>query len=62
MTEEAIINILVLNAGNYHKYGLADFERKFASFMELLRVRKGFQTIEQACDYYIERIEADEES
>lgn len=61
MTEQAIINLLTLNAGHYHKYGLADFEQKFASFMELLRVRKGFKTINEACNYYIERLEVDEE-
>lgn len=60
MTEQYVLDQLVLNGVNYHKYGLKQFEEGFTFYMHQLQRVMGYETIEQACEHfgqYGERLE-----
>ena len=52
MNEQYVLDQLVLNGVNYHKYGLKQFEDGFTFYMHQLQRVMGFETIEQACNYF----------
>lgn len=53
MNEEEIIKQLTLNAFNYHKFADKQFYDSFSIFMYKLQHIKEFNSIEEACDYYL---------
>lgn len=53
MNEEQIINMLVLNQVSYQKFGDKKFYDSFEIYMRKLQHKKGFSSIEEACDYYL---------
>jgi hypothetical protein len=53
MNIDFIINMLVLNAFNYHKFGDEHYKQAFTNWMDKLRDIKRFNSIEEACDYFL---------
>lgn len=53
MNEQYIIDQLIINHVNYQKYGGKRFEQEFGFWMNELKDIKGFDSIEEACDYYL---------
>lgn len=53
MNEEQIIKQLTLNAFNYRDFGEERFKQAFTNWMYKLQHIKGFNSIEEACDYFI---------
>ena len=52
MNEQYVLDQLVINGVNYHKYGHEHFKTDFHRWMHQLQKVKGFTTIEQACNYF----------
>lgn len=53
MNEQFIIDMLILNHVNYQKYGDKRFEQDFETWMIKLQQHMNFNTLEEACKYYI---------
>ena len=53
MTEESIINMLIINSFNYHEFGDDQYKQSFTNWMNKLKDIKGFYSIEEACDYFL---------
>ncbi len=53
MTEDFIIDMLTLNAFNYQKFGDEQYKEAYTNWMYKLQNFKGFDSIEEACDYYL---------
>lgn len=53
MNEDFIINMLILNAFNYYKFGDEQYKRSYTNWMYKLQQLKNFNTIEEACNYFI---------
>ena len=51
--EEFIINQLTLLAFSYHKFGNERDKEVFTNWMDKLQHIKRFNSIEEACDYYL---------
>lgn len=60
MNEDFIINMLVLNAFNYHKFGDEQYKEAYTNWMYKLQQHKNFSTLEEACNYYLAKGEEDE--
>ncbi|MCP1144909.1 hypothetical protein [Lysinibacillus endophyticus] len=54
MNEVYILDMLVLNGLNYHKYKSQHFEEAFGFWMEQLQRVKGFRTMDEACEYFLD--------
>lgn len=57
MDEIFIVDMCVINAVNYHKFGSAMFEKQYEFWIKRLQQLKGFRTIEETTDYLIEVVE-----
>lgn len=57
MDEFFIIDMCVINAVNYHKFGSAMFGKQYEFWIKRLQQLKGFRTIEETTDYLIEVVE-----
>lgn len=45
--------MLILNQGNYQRFGDKQYYDAFGLWMDKLKNIKGFDSIEEACDYFI---------
>lgn len=52
MNEQYVLDMLVINGRNYHKFGDERFEKEFGNWMRELQRVKGFKTIEETCEYF----------
>lgn len=52
MNEQYVLDMLVINGVNYHKFGDDRFEKDFTYWMHQLQKVKGFKTIEETCSYF----------
>lgn len=53
LNEDQIINMLVLNQVSYQKFGDKKYYDAFEIYMRKLQNKKGFNSIQEACDYYL---------
>ncbi len=53
MNEQFIIDKLILHGINYHKFGNVQDEISFTQWMDKLKNFKEFDSIEEACDYFL---------
>lgn len=60
MKEQFIIDMLIINAFNYHKFGDEQYKQAFTNWMDKLQQHKNFSTQEEACNYFIAWGERDE--
>lgn len=50
MNEQFIIDMLIINYVNYHKFG---DEQGFRGWMQRLQELKGFATMDETCAYFV---------
>ncbi|BDH60106.1 hypothetical protein MTP04_02360 [Lysinibacillus sp. PLM2] len=53
MNESYIIDQLILNGFNYHRFGDEQFKDAFSRWMYKLQDLKGFKTIDETCEYFL---------
>lgn len=53
MCEQYIIDQLILNGMNFHNYGCEQYKQSFKYWMYKLQEYKGFETLSEACEYFL---------